>query len=219
MAEDGRKMSKSWGNVVNPDEAVHKHGADALRLYEMFMGPFDQPVAWSAGAISGTRRFLERVWKLVPSDSPLATSVDTLLNQTIKKVGEDIESLKMNTAVSALMILLNELEKSPSRDAYKIFLQLLSPFAPHIAHELAGAHGVDLSVWPAYDETKLAAGVAKVAVQVNGKLRGTVELAPGASQEDALAVAKANAAVAKWLGAGEIRKVVYVPGKILNLVV
>ncbi len=216
LAQDGSKMSKSAGNVVNPDGAIQEHGADALRLYEMFMGPFDQPVAWSSASVVGVRRFLERVWKLAPSDSPLATSTDTLLNQTIKKVGEDIEQLKMNTAVSALMILLNELEKTPSLEAYKIFLQLLFPFAPHMASELAQMRGISLAEWPAYDASKLISATVTVAVQVNGKVRGKVELAPDAAEAEALQAARAVAE--KWL-TGPEKKAIYVPGKIINLVV
>lgn len=225
LAEDGRKMSKSWGNVVNPDTIVAQSGADALRLYEMFIGPFDQPVAWSSDAISGVRRFLDRVWRLseklpepkgsTPERSDLDSNLETLLHQTIKKIGEDIEGLKFNTAVSSLMILLNELEKAPAKNAYDTFVRLLAPFAPHIAHELAERHGIDLSLWPAFDPAKLASASVRLGVQVNGKLRGAIELSPQASQNEAVALAKADPAVAKWLGAEEA-KVVYVPGKILS---
>ena len=223
LAEDGRKMSKRWGNVINPDDMTERFGADALRLYEMFMGPLEAMKPWSTKNIAGTERFLERVWKLGMSLelgassnsklSPQSSKLDVLLHQTIKKVGEDIESLKMNTAVSALMILLNELEKSPSRDAYKIFLQLLSPFAPHMAAELAEKHSIDLSVWPAYDTSKLIAETVKIAVQVNGKVRGTIELPVDAPEEEAVRLARA--AAGKWL-TGPEKKAIYVPGKIIN---
>jgi len=213
LAEDSRKMSKRWGNVINPDDMTSKFGADALRMYEMFMGPLEAMKPWATRNIAGTERFLERVWKLVPSDSPLATSIDTLLNQTIKKVGDDIESLKMNTAVSALMILLNDLEKSPSREAYKIFLQLLAPFAPHIACELAEKQNINLAEWPVHDKSKLIAETIKIAVQVNGKVRGTIELPVDAPEEEAVRLARA--AAEKWLTATE-KKVIYVPGKIIN---
>src|SRR3989344_4960825 len=216
-------MSKSANNVVNPDETVREYGADSLRLYEMFMGPFDQPVAWSSASVVGVRRFLERVWRLEPSEKTRSSDdrvLETLLHQTIKKVGEDIEQLKMNTAVSALMILLNELEKSPSLEVYKIFLQLLSPFAPHIAAELWERSGESTTIyrssWPEYDSSKLVSSTVTVAVQVNGKVRGKVELAPDTSEAEALQAARSVAA--KWL-TGPEKKAIYVPGKIINLVV
>jgi len=225
LAEDSRKMSKRWGNVINPDDMTAKFGADALRMYEMFMGPLEAMKPWSTKNIAGLERFLERIWRLssqgqsLAQGSPrtvLSPTLDTLLNQTIKKVGDDIESLKMNTAVSALMILLNELEKSPSREAYEIFLQLLAPFAPHMASELAEKHSIDLSVWPVYDKSKLIAETIKIAVQVNGKVRGTIELPVDASEDEAVRLARA--AAGKWLTATE-KKVIYVPGKIINFVV
>ena len=223
LAEDGRKMSKSLGNVVSPDELVEKHGADALRLYEMFLGPFDQPVAWQSSAISGVRRFLDRVWRLqgqaLDQSSPRPDlKLETLLHQTIKKITDDIENLKMNTAVAALMILLNELEKGASKEAYKIFLQLLAPFAPHIAHECAERAGLkraELEVWPAYDEAKLALAHGTVAVQINGKARAPVPLPPDAPEGEALAAARAAAGT--WLTAPE-KKAMYVPGRVVNFV-
>ena len=216
LAEDSRKMSKRWGNVINPDDITAQFGADALRMYEMFMGPLEAMKPWATRNIAGTERFLERVWKLVPSDSPLATSIDTLLHKTIKKVGEDIESLKMNTAVSALMILLNELELGASKNFYEIFIKLLAPFAPHMAAELAEKHSIDLSVWPVYDESKLIAETIKIAVQVNGKVRGSIEVSPNATEKEALAAARG--VVEKWL-TGPEKKAIYVPGKIVNIVV
>ena len=216
LAEDGRKMSKRWGNVINPDDMTAKFGADALRMYEMFMGPLEAMKPWATRNIAGTERFLERVWRLVPSDSPLATSVDTLLNQTIKKVGDDIESLKMNTAVSSLMILLNGIEAGAPKVAYETFVKLLAPFAPHMAAELAEQHSIDLSLWPAYDASKLVAETVTIAVQVNGRVRGSIELTTGATETEALAAARE--VVGKWLTEPE-KKVIYVPGKIVNIVV
>ncbi|MDO8517694.1 MAG: class I tRNA ligase family protein [bacterium] len=227
LAADGSKMSKSKGNTVSPDELVERFGADSLRLYEMFIGPFDQPVAWSTNSILGVRRFLERVWALgartsdVPGTSDVQTEV--LLNQTIKKVSDDIEHLKMNTAVSALMILANqlaELEKVP-HVAYKTLLQLLAPFAPHITHELAETLGLERAqweVWPAFDESKIAATTAVVAVQVNGRLRASIELATGTTKEEVIARARAEPAVVRYLAGGKEQKVVYVPGKVVNFV-
>lgn len=225
LAGDGTKMSKSKGNVVNPDELVETTGADSLRLYEMFMGPFDQAIAWNIDGVVGMRRFLERVWALQGkiADVPADAATELLLNQTIKKVDEDIESLKMNTAVSSLMILSNHLGELPqvSTSAYGIFLRLLAPFAPHITHELAERLGLERGAWeqwPQFDPAKARGGVVKVAVQVNGKARATLELAADLPEEAALAAARADAAVAKWLAQGREVKAVYVAGKVINFV-
>lgn len=233
LAEDGSKMSKSKGNTVSPDEIVKTFGADSLRLYEMFIGPFDQPVSWSTNSILGVRRFLERTQKFsgeVSATTGFATNsseeLTILLNQTIKKIGEDIENLKMNTAVSSLMVLLNKFEeyKKVSKDELGIFLKLLAPFAPHLASELAEQHAIDLSTWPTFDPAKLAASTTTLSVQVNGKMRGTITIAREASKEEAITAAYATVGVAKWLppaplqqGEGGV-KVIYVPGKILSFV-
>jgi len=233
LGEDSRKMSKRWGNVINPDDMTARFGADALRMYEMFIGPLEAMKPWSTKNIAGLERFLERVWRLgklfssgeinttpTPAENNVAQPLETLLHQTIKKVGEDIEQLKMNTAVSALMILLNELEKTPSLEAYKIFLQLLAPFVPHITAELWEKSGETTTIyrssWPEYDFSKLVSATVTVAVQVNGKVRGKVELAPDAPESEALAAARG--VVGKWL-TGPEKKAIYVPGKIINLVV
>jgi leucyl-tRNA synthetase len=235
LAEDGSKMSKSKGNVINPDDVVDRYGADTLRLYEMFMGPIEASKPWNTQNILGVRRFLERVWKLGDGADPIAEPVDvrgsapapldTLLNQTIKKVGEDIENLKFNTVISSLMIFLNEIEKAevvPS-DVYKIFLTLLAPLAPHMTSELweqAGFEGdVTSQPWPSYDESKLQAAVAQVAVQINGKVRATVDIPTEAGEEEAFSIARANENVAKWLALGKEVKAVYVRGKIISFVV
>jgi leucyl-tRNA synthetase len=218
LAEGGEKMSKSKGNTVSPDQLVEKYGADTLRLYEMFIGPFDQPVAWSTQSMTGTARFLERVWKLEPTDAKADAKLETLLNQTVKKIGDDIETLKMNTAVSALMILLNEMEDGAPREAYAVFLALLAPFAPHMASELAEKHAISLMEWPAYDESKLRASTVTIAVQFNGKARGTVELSSSATEAEALSAVKADPLLAKHIS-GEVKRVVYVPGRVINLMV
>ncbi|MEK7612959.1 MAG: leucine--tRNA ligase [Patescibacteria group bacterium] len=230
MGPDGQKMSKSKGNVVDPDSVVAEVGADAVRMYLAFIGPYNEVGAypWNPGGIVGVRRFLDRVWRLKvgPQGSTLDQSIsrsnlDMLLHQTIKKVSEDIASLKMNTAVSALMILLNEFEtlSAVPHDAYRIFLQLLAPFAPHLAHELAERANFERAAWeqwPSFDPAKLAGGTVTIAVQVNGKVRASIELSVNATKEEASAAGRK--AVEKWIKGGETRAV-YVPGKVINLVV
>ena len=218
MGPDGQKMSKSRGNVIDPDEAVKELGTDTVRMYLAFIGPYNEVGAypWTPSAAVGVRRFLGRVWRLEPKDIEASGPLTALLNQTIKKVGEDIANLKMNTAVSALMILLNELEQSPAQEAYKTFIQLLAPFAPHICAELAERRSFSLSSWPSYDETMLASAKAQVAVQINGKSRGVIELAHDAPEDEALVAAKE--AAGKWLD-GKPKKVVYVPGRVINIVI
>lgn len=230
LAEDGRKMSKSWGNVVNPDEVVGELGADTLRLYEMFMGPLEDMKAWNTGSVIGLRRFLEKVWKLqdrVVHDGAniVDKRLETLVHKTIKKVTEDIEELKYNTAISALMIFVNTLEKEPvlSEETYRSLVLLLSPFAPHMAEELWQGLGekrsVFLSKWPAWDPQKIVAETVSVAVQVNGKVRAIIDLSPDESEEEARTRALADEHVRSFIEGKELRKVIYVPGRILNLVV
>lgn len=222
LGPDGRKMSKRWGNVINPDDEVTNLGADTVRMYLAFIGPYNEAGSypWNPRGAVGMRRFLERVWHLQVGDAPLPHKTETLLHQTIKKVSEDIESLKMNTAVSALMILLNEFESVPhiSREAHKTLLQLLAPFAPHIANELAEKAGYSREAWerwPVYDEAKIAEARLTIAVQINGKTRATVELEAGANEADVVAAARAHPNVQKWLAAGE-GVVRYVPGRIIS---
>ncbi len=228
MGEDGRKMSKRFGNVVNPDEIVEAYGADTLRVYEMFMGPFDQAIAWSTSSIIGSRRFLERAWKLaakVSDKAALSRECESLLNKTIKKVGEDIGALRHNTAVSSLMILSNELDKAESipRAAYEAFLKLLAPLAPHMADELWSQIGnkksIHVSEWPVADESKLADESAKIVVQVNGKVRGSFEAPKGADKAALEASALALDEVKKWVGDKKPEKVIVVPGKLVSIVI
>ncbi len=220
LAEDSRKMSKRWGNVINPDDMVERFGADSVRLYEMFMGPLEAMKPWNTNNIMGVRRFLERVWSMQEkvSDAPIDAKTESLLHQTIDKVSKDIEALKLNTAVSSLMIFSNhllELENIP-QTAYVPFLKLLAPFAPHMASEItAGA----IDSWPVFDSSKAAISMATIAVQINGKVRATIELAVDMSEQEALTQARANPAIAAWLAKGQESKTVYVPGRIINFVV
>ncbi|MDB5224381.1 MAG: leucine--tRNA ligase [Candidatus Adlerbacteria bacterium] len=228
MGPDGQKMSKSKGNVIDPDEIVRQLGADTVRMYLAFIGPYNEVGAypWNPGGTVGVRRFLERVIKLkVGGNEPLDSKTDAVLHQTIKKVGDDIGTLKLNTCVAALMTLLNTFEKLDTvpHDAYSTFVQLLAPFAPHLSDELWEKLGNDSSVhlvaWPQFDPAKLVADTVIVGVQINGKARGTVELAAGVTQEEALAAARSNENVAKWLEGKVEKRAVYVPGRIINIVV
>jgi leucyl-tRNA synthetase len=226
LAEDGKKMSKRLGNVINPDDVIAEFGADPFRIYEMFMGPFENTTAWSTASIAGTARFVERVWnmsdKLQDADAP---ALATVLHQTVKKVGEDIEAFKFNTAISQMMIFLNAVDAAGSvgRAQWKIFLRLLAPFAPHVTEELweqLGEQGsIHLAPWPEFDPAALVASMVEVVVQVGGKRRGTVTAAPDASEAEVLALAKEVPAVSKALAGKEPSRVIYVAGKILNLVI
>ncbi len=219
LAEDGKKMSKSLGNVINPDEVIETVGADALRVYEMFMGPFDQAISWSTEAMVGTRRWLNRVWGM--QDKLSAEPVDKLeneLHKTIKKVTEDIEKMKFNTAISQMMIFINLAEKEGIGEGqYKIFLQLLAPFAPHITAELC--EGVHKKPWPKYDKSKLLEDSATLAVQINGKVRAELEMPIDADQGEVRAQALALDKIQKWVGKNEPKKVIVVPNKVVNIVV
>lgn len=232
LGEDGNKMSKSKGNVVNPDVLVKESGADALRLYEMFMGPLEEMKPWNSQGISGVERFLDRVSRLV-DDAPRAdeAKVVSLLHQTIKKVTDDIEGFKFNTAISALMILLNEIYEVKnktgvwplSKNNLGYFLRLLEPFAPHLAEELWESLGqsefLARTNWPVYDPNLLASDTFTLAVQINGKLRTSLEVSSTASESEIIALATADENVSKWLVEKEIVRSVYVPGKLLNLVI
>jgi leucyl-tRNA synthetase len=234
LAEDGRKMSKRWGNVVNPDVIVEEYGADTLRVYEMFMGPFEQSSAWSTEGIIGPRRFLEKIWKIfskvkTENEKGKTTSknekLETLLHQTIQKVTEDIEAFKFNTAISSLMIFANALEKEEEipLTLYSLFLTLLAPFAPHITeelwHELGNENSIYLAEWPKYDEEKARSESVTIAVQVNGKLRATFEAAVGISEEEAVKKALGILDVKKWLDGKQPKKTIFAKGKLVSIVV
>ena len=227
LGENGEKMSKSRGNVVNPDEIVDTYGADTMRLYEMFIGDFEKAAPWSPKSIKGCRRFLERVWSLadkVQDGDEYSKEHEALMHRTIKKVGEDADNLKANTAIAALMTLLNEFyDKGVNKAEYKTFLALLNPFAPHITEELwqqLGETGLlSVAPWPTYDEAKTVESTVEMAVQVNGKLKGTIKLAADADKQAAIDAALAEEKVQHAIEGKQIVKQIVVPGKIVNLVV
>ncbi len=225
LAEGGEKMSKSKGNVVNPDAIVERFGADTLRLYEMFMGPFEQAIAWNESSLVGPRRFIERVWKLrekVVAGTPV-TDV-SLMHQTIQKVSEDIETLGFNTAVSSLMIYTNALEKQTviGEEEYETLLTLLAPFAPHVVEELWQALGhadsIHTTPWPTYDRAKLVSATALIVVQVDGKVRSKFSASSSIGEAEALEMARALPEMGKWLEGKTVTKALWVPGKLVNFV-
>lgn len=230
---DGEKMSKSRGNVVNPDEMKHKYGADALRLHILFMGPMDGDKPWNESGIDGVMRFLDRVWRLACDDegkvhasgSEIPEELNRSMHKTIKKVQEDIETLGFNTAVSAMMIFVNETYKAGVRPLplVKNLVQLLAPFAPHMCEELwkrLGGDGlVALAPWPKFDSALTIDSTVTMGVQVNGKSRGAIEIAVDATEEAAVALALAVGTVSNAIGGKKLTKVIYKPGKILNLIV
>jgi leucyl-tRNA synthetase len=271
LAEDGEKMSKSRGNVVNPDEIIKLYGADTLRVYEMFIGPFDQTVVWSTKSIIGSRRFLEKVWRIgqkiatqnyqnfsrFTPEGPYtdknfdnSVSLQTLLHKTIKKVSEDIESMSFNTAISSMMMLVNEMEgQVVSKEDFKMFLKILSPFAPHITEELwqqlrinneelkiknstpnsknqkantkhqTPNTSIHLSEWPKWDKKKIIEEEVKIAVQVNGKVRAEIMVSKDMTEENIKKIALENKSILTWILNKEIKKFIYVPGRIINIVI
>ena len=227
LGTDGEKMSKSRGNVVDPLDIVNQYGADTLRVYVLFMGDYGSAAPWNDSSVKGCRRFLERVAGLTDliTDEKKKVSYETLLHKTIKKVTDDIEAQKFNTAIAALMTLINEIYKEGSicREDLVIFLKLLSPFAPHITeeiYEVIGGEGfLTVSEWPEYDESKTVDETIEVGVQVNGKVRAAVAIPAGCDKDTALAAAKANERVASFIEGKKIVKEIFVPGKIINIVV
>ena len=233
LGTDGQRMSKSRGNVINPDNVRNQYGADAARVYISFIGPFEKDKPWNVEGIEGVRRFLERVWRLciddqgrcLADDSSLCDSLNRLLHKTIKKVGQDIESMSFNTAVSAMMILVNELyrQESRPRKCLKILSQLLMPFAPHISEQLwsqlGGKGFVSLSSWPSYDEALVKDSTKTMAVQVNGKMRGTIDVLETTSEAQAITMAKDIPAVLKAINNQSILRIIYKPGRVLNLII
>ncbi|MGH7281588.1 MAG: leucine--tRNA ligase [Polyangiaceae bacterium] len=227
LGEDSQKMSKSRGNVVNPDDVVKKNGADALRLYEMFMGPLEAVKPWQTSGIEGVRRFLDRVWNTCTNvaDVPADDETKRVLHKTIQKVTNDIEGLRFNTAISQMMILvkhLGQLEVTP-REVANAFVLIVSPFAPHIGEELWQKLGHEKSLahetWPSFDPALVKDDVVEIGVQVNGKMRGTISLPVDADEARARALALEDEKIAPHVAGKSIVKVIYVRGKILNLIV
>ncbi len=227
LGENGEKMSKSRGNVINPDDIVRDYGADALRLYEMFIGDFEKSAPWSQASIKGCRRFLERVAALTDMVKGTGSTprLESLFHKTVKKVTEDIDGMKFNTAIAALMSLINEIYSvgTLTKDELKTFTLLLCPFAPHLCEEIWESLGekdlCSLAPWPEYDESKTVDDTVTIGIQVNGKIRGSVELAKDADKETALEAARKNDRVAAQIDGKTIVKEIYIPGKIINIVV
>ena len=224
LGSNGEKMSKSRGNVVNPDDIVREYGADTLRTYEMFIGAFELSAAWSEDGVKGCRRFLERVWKLqdiLTQEEGYSKDLEIKMHQTIKKVSGDFESLKYNTAIAAMMALINEFyrKNAVTKGEFKTLLVLLNPVAPHITEEIwqkAGFEGrIYQSVWPEYDEAKTVEATIEIAVQINGKTRATLDIAR--EEEKDAVIARAKEVIAEKL-TGNIVKEIYVPGRIVNIV-
>ena len=232
LAEDGRKMSKSFGNVINPDDIVKEFGADTLRLYEMFMGPFDQTIAWNTRGVKGVYRFLEKVWNLqlkvndeLKGGGKKNKELERLSHKTIKKIDEDLEDCKFNTIVSALMILANEFEKEEKipLNHYSLFLILLFPFAPHVAEELWQKLGhkksISLEKWPKPKPEFLKEEKISLIIQVNGKVRDKIEVKADISEKEAKKLTLEREKVKRWIEGKEIKKVIFVPGKLINIVI
>lgn len=234
LGENHEKMSKSKGNVVNPDDIVAEFGADTLRVYEMFMGPLTQSKPWSEEGITGSRRWLDRVWRLlIDDDGQLRDRVttinsgelDKIYHQTVKKVTEDLENMRFNTAISQMMVFVNEAYKADSLflDYMTGFVQLLAPFAPHLSEELWVRLGQEASIsyvaWPTYDPAQLVEDTVEIIFQVNGKVRGKATVARDIDQDGMIAAAKADDNVQKFIADKTIRKVIAIPGKFVNIVV
>jgi leucyl-tRNA synthetase len=236
LGNDNQKMSKRWGNVVNPDDCIKVYGADAFRMYEMFLGPFDSSLPWSTDGIIGTRRFIDRFWRLaqviktqnknnknIKTDNNLVSEI----NKTIKKVTEDIEGFAFNTAISSLMILLNNFEddiqsgKNINQKDFIDFVKILTPFAPHVTDEIWSMFevkgSVNISDWPKYDLKKILENKVRLGIQINGKLRGDIEIVPSKSEKEV--IEEARQIVKNHLEGKVIKKTIYIKGKIISFVI
>jgi len=229
LGEDGRKMSKSFGNVINPDDVVKEYGADTLRVYEMFMGPFDQAIAWSTRGVKGVFRFLNKAWKLVLDCSKNKESSKRALKEIHKlnkKIEKDLEATKFNTAIATFMEFTNfasENKKEIGRDTIERFLILLAPFAPYITEELWHRIGHKDSIhqqkWPKYEPELVREEMITLIIQVNGKVRDKIEVEASISEEKARELALSRGKIKKWIKGKEIKKVIFVPGKLISIVV
>jgi len=237
LGKGHEKMSKSKGNVVNPDDVVDSYGADTLRVYEMFMGPLDASIAWSENGLSGASKFLDRVWNLFINDDDYSTvkegyltdtndgKLDKVYNETVKKVTEDYDVLHFNTAISQMMVFVNEAHKVETMPkAYaEGLIKLLAPIAPHMMEELWSKLGhtesISYAAWPTYDESKLVSDTVEIIVQVNGKLRDKIEVATGTSKDDLEKIATSNEKAKKFIDGKNVVKVIVIPNKIVNIVV
>ena len=225
QAEDGRKMSKRYGNIINPDDIINEYGADSLRVYEMFIGPFSQNISWSTNGLKGARRFLDKVWNLqykVSSDEE-NKDIKFILNKTIKKVTEDIEQFSFNTAISQMMIFINQVSNynNISRESFNKFLIILFPFAPHITEEIydsLNSTSILDTTWPKYDKNFIIDKNIKFVVYVNGKMRDVILIQNNLEQDDVLNVLKDNIKIQKYINGKEIKKIIFVKNKMINFV-
>ncbi len=223
LAEDGRKMSKRWGNIINPDDVVAEHGADTLRVYEMFMAPFEQTASWSTSSIKGSDKFLDRVYSL-QSKIVEKSNVTNVLHKTIKKVTEDIESFKFNTAISQMMILTNSMEDGEfTKDDYSTFLQILAPFAPHLTEEIWSKLGqntsIHSSVWPSFDDKYLVTNEVTIAIQISGKMRGTTITTRDLSDDKMIELVKTLEIYRKYVGDAVPKKIIVIPNRLINIII
>ncbi len=227
LGNTGEKMSKSRGNVVNPNDVVNEYGADTLRLYIMFIGDFEKAAPWSDTAVKGCKRFLDKVWNLCEAPShgkSYSAEHDPIMNRTIKKVGDDIENIKFNTAIAAMMTLVNELSETGANKAeVKTLLTILSPFAPHICEELWEMNSFQglccQADWPSYDEKRMHEMEKQIAVQVNGKLRTTVTVPSDADDDTMLDATLRDDKIRKVLESFNLIKTISVKGRLVNLIV
>ncbi|MFZ4648079.1 MAG: leucine--tRNA ligase [Patescibacteria group bacterium] len=230
LAEDGRKMSKRWGNVVNPEDIINNFGVDALRVYEMFMGPFSQSIAWNTKGVVGTKRFLDKIWKLqfkITEAAQKNQKIDRLISKTIKKVADDIDNFKFNTAISALMILVNDLEREEKIeiDNYQKLLTIFSPFAPHLCEEIWAIIGnkqsIFLQEWPSFDEELLNFDDQEMTlvIQINGKIRDEISVSSEISQEMIEKISIEREKISALINNQKVKRIIYVPKKLINIVI